>query len=77
MSFYEKFYEDPQYKKIRFLLDYQPKEYEEMRELVESDRADERADQLVDYLNFLSSWLRCGNVGRFRWATFRCCLSTT
>lgn len=52
MSFYEKFYEEPQYKKVRFLLDYQPQEYEEVRHLVESGEADERADQLVDYLNF-------------------------
>jgi hypothetical protein len=52
MSFYEKFYEEPRYKKVRFLLDYRPPEYEEMRRVVESGEADERADQLVDYLNF-------------------------
>jgi len=52
MSFYQKFYEEPQYKRVRFLLDYRPPEYEEIRRLIDSGAADERTEQLVDYLNF-------------------------
>ena len=52
MSFYEKFYEEPQYKRIRYLLDYRPPEYEELKRVVGSGQADERAELIVDYLNF-------------------------
>jgi tRNA-dihydrouridine synthase len=65
MSVYKKFYEEPQYKRVRFLLDYQPQEYEELRRLVESGEADERADQFVDYLNFfefVGSLWRLGQI---------------
>ncbi len=65
MSFYEKFYEHAQYKKIRYLLDYQPPEYDELKRAVESDEADERAEQVVDYLNFfefVGSLWRLGQI---------------
>ncbi len=52
ISFYEKFCEEPQYKRIRYLLDYRPPEYEELERVVKSGQADERADLIVDYLNF-------------------------
>jgi hypothetical protein len=65
MSFYEKFYEDPQYKRVRFLLDYQPPEYESLKQAVEAGEADERAEQVVDYLNFfefVASLWRLGQI---------------
>jgi hypothetical protein len=65
MSFYEKFYEEPQYKRIRYILDYQPHEYEELKRAVESGQADERVEQMVDYLNFfefVGSLLRLGQI---------------
>lgn len=52
MSFYQKFYEEPQYKRVRFVLDYRPPEYEEIRRLIDSGAADERVEELVGYLNF-------------------------
>lgn len=64
-SFYEKFFEKPEYKKIRFILDYQPPEYEEIRAVLESDAADERAEDVVDYLNFfefMASLWRLGQI---------------
>jgi hypothetical protein len=65
MSFYEKFYEEPRYKKIRYLLDYQPPEYDELKRAVESGLGDERAEQVVDYLNFfefVGSLWRLGQI---------------
>jgi hypothetical protein len=65
MSFYEKFYEEPRYKKTRYLLDYKPQEYDELKRVVESGEADERAEQIVDYLNFfefLGSLWRLGQI---------------
>ncbi len=51
-SLYEKFYEAVQLKKVRLLLDYRPQEYDEMRSLIQSGKAGQRAEDLVDYLNF-------------------------
>jgi len=52
-SLHKKFYEEPQYKRIRYLLDYKPAEYHELREMVEGAGEDPRIEELVDYLNFL------------------------
>jgi hypothetical protein len=65
MSFYEKFYEEPHHKKIRYILDYQSAGYEELKQAVESGEPDERVERLVDYLNFfefVGSLWRLGQI---------------
>jgi hypothetical protein len=52
MSFYEKFYEEERYKRVRYILDYKPGEYADLKQALESGNADERVEAIVDYLNF-------------------------
>lgn len=51
-SLFVKFYEEAHYKKIRYILDYKPHEYDKLKQAVESGEASERVEQIVDYLNF-------------------------
>ena len=56
-SLYEKFYEQPHYKKMRWIIDYEPKEEIALiRKHIKNDTKDKTAEELVelliDYLNF-------------------------
>jgi hypothetical protein len=50
---YIRFYEQPQYKKIRRLLDYEPEpELTNLRRAIQSGGESDSCEELVDYLNF-------------------------
>lgn len=51
-SLYEKFYEEPQYKKIRRILDYKSAELDKIRRGIKGGGDEELLELLVDYLNF-------------------------
>jgi hypothetical protein len=52
-SLYQKFFEEPHHKEMRWLLDYRPDPaYLELQRSVANDTPDRSAEPLVDYLNF-------------------------
>jgi len=65
-SLHGKFFESPNYKIIRRILDYAPPQLSTLREAVEQGGSDELVESFVDYLNFFEFVASLWKLGQLR-----------